>query len=256
MKKALLLTISIGLILPLLLILCLSAVQHWEYPTWLGNGLTWSNWKLTLSGSNGLLSNFGLSLGLSSLVAVVATVLGFVFSRALSRHPKSRKLVSLALYPYLLAPVILAAMWQYYFVWMGLSGTVAGVMLAQLLFISPYATIFYFAFWSDRMAQLEFQASTLGAHPWQVFRKVIAPAAKNWSVICLLQCFLISWFEYGLTRLIGVGKVATLPVVTMQLVKEANPYFAAVAACLMVLPLVALLIVNQQLFTKSVEGVY
>ncbi|MCB0682427.1 MAG: ABC transporter permease subunit, partial [Saprospiraceae bacterium] len=123
----------------------------------------------------------------------------------------------------------------------------------QVLFVFPYGLLFLSTFWNDRLKQTAFQATTLGASSWQLYRSVLIPMARPWLFICFVQCFLISWFEYGITQLIGVGKVPTLTIRTMQYVREADPHQAALASCLMVLPVLLLLVVNQRLFLKRVD---
>ena len=59
-------------------------------------------------------------------------------------------------------------------------------------------------------------------------------------MVCFFQTFLISWFQYGLTLLVGSGKVETLPLKVYDYVSEANLGYAAVAGCLLVLPPVLL----------------
>ncbi len=74
-------------------------------------------------------------------------------------------------------------------------------------------------------------------------------------LICFFQTFLISWFQYGLTLLIGAGKVQTLPIKVYDYVNEANIFYAAMASCLLILPPAALLWVNKRfVFNEMREG--
>ncbi|MEO1805346.1 MAG: ABC transporter permease, partial [Bacteroidota bacterium] len=63
----------------------------------------------------------------------------------------------------------------------------------------------------------------------------------------------ISWFEYGLTTLIGVGKIQTLTLKVYQYVNEANIYFAALASCLLFLPPLILIWVNKRFVFRPIE---
>lgn len=69
--------------------------------------------------------------------------------------------------------------------------------------------------------------------------------------MCFFQAFLISWFEYGLTTLIGIGKVQTLTVKVFQYIGEANIFHAALASLLLALPPAGLLWVNKQVLFKT-----
>ncbi|WP_204314462.1 hypothetical protein, partial [Klebsiella aerogenes] len=60
---------------------------------------------------------------------------------------------------------------------------------------------------------------------------VIIPLSKPLLLVCFFQCFLISWFEYGLTSVIGYGKIQTLTIKVYQFLTEANIYYAALSCC-------------------------
>jgi len=51
-------------------------------------------------------------------------------------------------------------------------------------------------------------------------------------LLCFFQTFLLSWFQYGLTMLVGGGQVKTLPLKVYDFVWEANVFYAALASCL------------------------
>jgi putative spermidine/putrescine transport system permease protein len=244
----------VGLLLPMLSLIYLSVVQQWSYPQLWDAAFTWENWGNALGGTDGLLASFVTSALLALTIGLVATAGGFVVGRAIMYHRRQRWLLSLAYYPYLIAPVVLGVMLQFYFIKLGITGTVVGVIVAQFLFIFPYAVLYFAGFWTAQTRAIEGQATTLGASRWQVYRKVLLPMARPWLAICFFQCFMISWFEYGVTQYVGIGKVSTLTVRTMQYVKEANPHVAAVAACLMVLPLVAFLLLNRRLLIRNAQS--
>ena len=96
------------------------------------------------------------------------------------------------------------------------------------------------------MQELEALSYTLGGSRWQTFRKVLLPLSKNAMLLCFFQVFLISWFEYGLTNLIGVGKIKTLTVSVFNFINEANIFYAALACCLLVFPPMILLYINKR----------
>lgn len=236
--------------LPIVAILLLSLVNQWGYPSLLGH-FTLDNWRNTLGGAEGLGTSFLLSLFLSATISLTSTTAGFIFSRNIAYSTQKKWLLPLAYYPYLVAPVVLGIVWQYFFLQAGLSGRLWGVVLAQFLFAFPYSVLLFAGYWGKEIKDMEQQAVNLGADGWQVYRKVLIPAARGWIFISLFQTFLLSWFEYGLTSVVGIGKVPTLTLRTMVYVKEANPHYAAVAACLMVLPLLALLLVNRSIFAQK-----
>ena len=93
---------------------------------------------------------------------------------------------------------------------------------------------------------MEQLVATLGGNTWQTYTRVLLPMAKGALLVCFFQTFLISWFEYGLTRLIGVGKVQTLTLKVFQYVNEANIFYAALASILLAMPPILLLWINKK----------
>lgn len=242
--------VPLFVVLPLISIIYLSLVSVWTFPDLLDAQFTGKVWGGLFTGNAALLASFGLSLFISGTLAVVATAFGYFISKFLLFELRKRSWIQLAFYPYLIAPVILGAMLQFYFVRWGLTGTVAGIMIAQAFFILPYSVLLLSTFWTEQLRQLAFQAYSLGANSQQVNREILFPMAKPWLLLSLVQCFLISWFEYGMTQLIGVGKINTLTISTMRYVKEADPHQAALSACLMIIPVLIILVINQRLFRK------
>jgi len=236
--------------LPLLTVGYLSVVTAWQFPQLWDAPFSFRHWQSLLEDTNQLGRSLGLSLLISGSLALVGTALGFWVSRELCFRLQRRSWLQLAYYPYLIAPVVLGAMLQFYFVRWNLTGSILGVMLAQLLFIFPYSVLLLATFWSEEVRKLALQAHSLGASDRQVNRQIIFPLARPWLILSMVQCFLISWFEYGITQLIGVGKVPTLTIQVMHFVKEANPHQAALAASLMLLPLLFVLLANRRLLTN------
>ncbi len=98
---------------------------------------------------------------------------------------------------------------------------------------------------------MEQLVQTLGGNRWQSYRRVLLPMAQGLLLVCFFQTFLISWFEYGLTTLIGVGKVQTLTLKVFQYINEANFYNAALSSSLLVLPPIILLYFNKKYLFKK-----
>lgn len=234
------------MLLPLLSLIYLSLQSAWRFPELWSPESGLQHWRDTLQGSNALLQSLVLSLSLSGSIALCCACGGLLISGLIMRQNRPYRWLVLAYFPYLIAPVVLAAMLQFYFVSLRLNGSFGGVWLAQGLFVLPYAVLFFSGFWTGNTARLMAQAQTLGANPIQVLQRVIWPMGRPWLVMGIFQCFLLSWFEYGLSRLIGVGKVHTLTIQTLYFVQEGNPHLAAVASLLMLIPPMILLLVNRR----------
>lgn len=253
-RSARLLMWSIGLsfILPLVVIGLWSVADTWRYPVLLPT-FTGSHWHRLISGQHLLLNGLLRSTGIAISIALVNTLLGFYISRAIAYHRQKRWWLFLAYWPYVIAPVILAALVYLLFLRWGWAGTWSGVWLGHSFLALPYAVIVFQPFWTAQIKAYMQLAATLGASKMQLLFTVLFPLAKGILLVGGFQTFLISWFEFGLTSLLGVGKVQTLPVLVYQFIQEANPFLAAVAALILIIPPAIVLWINKRfLFTKLV----
>ncbi|PKP26919.1 MAG: ABC transporter permease [Bacteroidetes bacterium HGW-Bacteroidetes-2] len=245
--------ISIGF--PVVFLLVLSLGRRWAYPNILPEQISFANWEFLQQSDSKLFQAFFVSLGISLCVAVFVTALGFVISKFIAYSQRRNTFLVLAYIPYLLSPVIMAIIFQYYFIITGLTGTFLGVIIAQFLVAFPFGIIIYLNFWNAQLKSMEELSYTLGGSRWQTYKKVLLPLSKNALMLCFFQVFLISWFEYGLTNLIGSGKIRTLTVSVFNFVTEANIFYAALACFLLILPPMLLLYINKRfiLFVEKTE---
>lgn len=237
------LSVLIGL--PFVLLLLLALGQVWRFPDVLPPTYSLDAFARILSSDSGLLNGLGLSLALSTTVAVVATGLGFVMARAVARSSRPDWWVTVSYLPYALPPVLLAVVIQPSIIRLHLSGSLGGVILGMLLITVPFTTLFFRSFWSRQARQYEQLAQTLGCTPAQALTRVLLPLARPLLVTCLFQTFLIGWFDFGLTNFLSVGKVRTLTVQVFTYVREANSRLAAVASLLLILIPALLLWLNK-----------
>ncbi|NBB99948.1 MAG: ABC transporter permease [Bacteroidetes bacterium] len=245
---------ALVLLVPPVLLLYLSFSTRWYYPAVFSHPFTTEHWQWVGHAGSPLLQSLGLSLGLSGAVSAVATTAGFFASRHLAYYTRSAYWLLAAYFPYVIAPVIFAVMLNVYLLRLGLTGTVAGVMLAQLVITFPYAVLFFYGFWNERIRAMEHLVQTMGGGYAAVFRHAIWPSARGLAVVCFFQTYLISWFEYGLTQFIGVGRVPTLTVMVFRYIQEANPYLAALAGVLLVAPPLLLLLINRRFLVQRFWG--
>jgi putative spermidine/putrescine transport system permease protein len=241
-----LLAVGVGLAcaFPFAVLVLLSLAERWAFPAPLPPSWQPERW-LTLGG--GLFVRTALlSLAISVSVATLATAAGYVTGKYVAGHRHSRTLLFLAYLPFAMSPVVLGVCLLFLYLKLGLVGTALGVVLAQTIFAYGFAIVLFSAFWTPEIRALEDLVRTLGGGTWQVYREVLLPASRGVLVLCFFQTFLLSWFQYGLTVLVGAGKVQTLPVQVFAFVNEADPYVAALASCLLVGPPLALMWVNKR----------
>ncbi len=250
-KPAVLSIFVLLILFPFVFMVWLSLISGWRFPDIIPQYIGFKNWEVILGSETGLLQSFFSSVIISLSVAIVTTFSGFFISRSVFYHKYSRVLTLFTYFPYILAPVVFAACLSFFFLKMGLFGNITGVIVAQFLITFPYALIFFSSFWNKKVKSYEDLVATLGGNKYQTFTKVLLPLAKSMLLICFFQTFLISWFEYGLTSIIGVGKVQTLTIKVFLFIKESNYYYGALSCCLLIFPPVVLLYFNKRYVFKN-----
>jgi putative spermidine/putrescine transport system permease protein len=231
--------------LPFGLLALLALAPAWRFPAVLPPAYSLGALRCLLAADSDLLAGLGRSLLIAGTVAVGATAGGFVLARAVARSGRGGRWEAATYFPYALPPVLLAVLIQPFIIRLHLSGSVGGVLLGLLLITLPLATLLLRSFWSRQATEYEQLARTLGCSPGQAFGRVLLPLAWPLLRTALVQTFLLSWFDFGLTNLLSVGKVRTLTVQVFTYVGEANGQLAAVASLLLMLPPALLLWLNR-----------
>lgn len=232
---------------PLAYLVLLAAAETWPFPDLLPTAFSLENTRSVLGANNQLLAAFARSVGISTVVALVATATGFWAASRLAYHPRGRVFRSLAWLPYAFSPVIYAFCLLYFFHKTGLAGSIVGVGVAQVIIAFPCCFLLFFNHFDQKMLDFEQLTATLGGSRGQYFWRVLLPVSRPVLWLGFLQAFLISWFEYGLTSVIGLGQVRTLTVAVYQFIGESNAYLAALASCLVGLPPLAFLFLGQKI---------
>ncbi len=227
------------LALPLLVLAGLSAARGWAFPDILPRAWELDALRGLFSGGSSLGSSLVISASLSGAVALASSLTGALAGRFIVARRRPERLRTLALVPFTASPVILGVCLLWVFLKLGLTESPAGVGLAQFALASSFAVVFFADFWRGPLRDLEGAARSLGAGPGALYARILWPLSRRAFALCFLQTFLLSWFQYGLTWLIGGGKVATLTVRVFEYLGEANLRYAATAALVLLIPAAA-----------------
>lgn len=244
--------VALVCLFPAAYILALSFVKRWEALRMLPSEWHTAHWFTALNDAV-LLRSVGVSIVISCGVALVSTAVGFSTSRFIAQHPTAAQrkcLMLLAYAPFAMSPVIFGTSAHIIFIKLGLASTIAGVILAQTMFGCALAVIIFSSFWNEQVFALESLARTLGAGRREVWVRVLIPQARGFLLLTLVQTFLLSWFQYGLTLVIGGGAVQTLPLLVYSAINEANPYYAAVSASILMFPALVMMTLNKRLLVQ------
>lgn len=250
-KSGLLVIISTLVLLPIAILLYISFTKSWFYPNLLPESWSGEAWK-SVGLSAGLLKILVKSLLLSLTVSLVSTSFAFLISKQISAYKKADKLFSLAYLPYAFSPVIYAFCIQFVFIQAGLKGSYSGVFLAQLLITLPFAVLLFAKHWTLQLKNIESLSFSLGASKSQTWFKVILPISRQIIVLSLLQTFLISWFDYGMSWVIGSGVVETLSLRLFQYISESNVAFSAMASLTLIVPPMIILLFQHKIMIRDV----
>jgi putative spermidine/putrescine transport system permease protein len=231
---------------PFAYLLLLSLAGQSPYPDLVPQTFGFDRWRAVFSGGD-LLTSLAISVAVSTAVALLATSAGYVSGRAVARETHPAHFLYLAYLPYAFSPVVLGACLLFFFIRLGLVATLPGVVLAHAIPAFGFSVVFWVPFWNEEKRAMEELVQTLGGTRRQALRRVLLPLSRGPWILCFFQTFLISWFQYGLTVLVGGGNVQTLPVKIYDYLGEADIGYAAVASLLLVVPPLVLMAVNRRI---------
>lgn len=230
--------LTIWLVLPLVPLLIWSFARGWRYPDILPQDWTFAAWEFALSSRSGVLESLGLTALIAALATALAILVGVPAGRALGLYTfRGKALVELLILAPVIVPGIAVALGLHgVFIQLGLTNTVAGVVLVHLIPTLPYMTLVMAGIFASYDPAYEAQARSLGASAWQTFRHVTLPAILPGIIVGGLFAFLVSWSQYVLTLLIGGGRVITLPLLLFNFASAGRNDITGAIGMIYILP--------------------
>jgi putative spermidine/putrescine transport system permease protein len=222
---------------PVAVLIVRALAQSWRFPD-----ITPDMIDVRPAFSAALAGRLGPALGLSVVLAISAgvlgTVIGFAIARTTLRGASTPRRVTLgaAFFTVIVPPLALGVGLQVALLGVGLGGTVLGVLLAHLVPVTGYLTLFAVGVFSSLDPSLEDEARTLGASRWHMVSRVLVPLLRRPLGEAMVLGSLISWGQVAITLLVGGGLVRTLPIELMSIVQSGNDRVAALAALMLSLP--------------------
>ena len=230
--KAVLTAVLFCILLPLAVLLLWSVTGRWPWPALLPE--TWSLRTLRelLLGSASLPRLLGSSIGLALTVAVLGTFIGVLTARATELHDfRGKGLVKLGSFLPLLVPGTVFAMGiQITLIRLGLSDTVAGVILVHLIAALPYCITIMTDVTRQVGCRLEEQAMVLGAGSFRAFFQVTLPALLPGILSSMSMGFILSYSQYFTTLMVGGGRVKTIALVLVPYIQSGDRALSSVYA--------------------------
>ncbi|MDZ7721422.1 MAG: ABC transporter permease subunit [candidate division KSB1 bacterium] len=241
------LVLTAGILLPFLPLLIWAFSRQWLFPdllpeTW---GLRAWNYVFGVAGPQ-VTSALVTSVSVSSLAALFSVALALPAARVLTFSGRKRGLFLQFLFvlPILTPPLSVSMGLHLWFLKLGLTGSLPGVLLVHLTLCVPYAVFVLSGVFSNYNPLIEAQARSLGASKWFVFSRVTLPLILPGIIVAALFAFLLSWSQYLNTLIIGGSKVMTLPVLLFSLLRSGDRPVAAAVSLVIVLPAFAALLIS------------
>lgn len=210
---------------------------------------SWSvKWYPAIFANSKMTAAFWTSLVLAAVVTTISLAIALPAAYALVRlKPAGAEVLSsLFTAPLLLPTIVLGLAILIVFARLGLLATFPGLVLAHLVVTLPYALRVLTTALATLPIAVEEAASTLGASPFTVFRRITLPMMKSGLIGTTALCFLVSFDEVVLSIFMTGPRISTLPVAMYHHVEQqADPLVAALSVLLVVLSLVVVLVVDR-----------
>ena len=220
--------------------------DSWRAPALVPQEWGLRGWRAVWS-SDGALEALATSL----IVAVAATGLSLLLAWPAARVLGERRLrhpgpvfVLLAM-PLLVPPFASGTGLTQWFIRLGLTDTLPGLVLAHLTVALPYAVLVLLSGFGPGLRELEEMARASGLTARQRLAWVTLPASRPALVVAGFLCFLVSWSQYGLSLAVSAGR-PTLPIILLPFVRS-DPQIAAMLSLLFIAPALAALAVTVRL---------
>lgn len=236
----------VWLILPLVPMLIWSFARGWRFPDLLPQDWSLQAWDHALSARSGVVESLGVTVLIAAAATLLSILIGVPAGRALGLYRfRGKGLVELLILAPVIVPGIAVALGLHsVFIQLGLTNTLAGVILVHLIPTLPYMTLVMAGIFANHDPAYEQQARSLGASAVQTFRHVTLPAILPGLIVGGLFAFLVSWSQYVLTLLIGGGRVITLPLLLYNFASSGRNDLAGAIGVIYVLPGVLILLLT------------
>lgn len=175
------------------------------------------------------------SMFIAIVTAFVATTFGSAAAYGLARgdFPGRKTIGFVLLSPIILPTIVIGLGIYFYFSFIGLTGTLLGLILAHSVLTVPYVIVTVSSGIRQIDPNVEIAAGMMGASPFRIFTRVVLPQIRPSLISAALFAFLISFDEVVIAWFISGTKAATLPVVMYSSLKmEVSPIIAAAATML------------------------
>ena len=228
--KILLVAVLFCIFLPMAVVLIWSVTGRWPWPLLLPESYTLRTAKELFFSSASLPKLLKSSISLALTVAVLGTAIGILTARATELYRfRGKALVYMgSFFPLLVPGTVFAMGIQITLIRLGLSDTVAVVILVHLIAAVPYCITIMTDVTAAVGDRLEQQAMVLGAGPFRAFFQVTLPSLLPGILSSMSMGFVLSYSQYFTTLMVGGGRVKTIALVLVPYIQSGDRALSAV----------------------------
>lgn len=228
--KLILAVVLVCIFLPVAVVLLWSVAERWPWPLLLPERYSLRTVRELLFGSAKFSRLMGSSIMLALMVAVLGTLIGTLTARATELYSFRGKtaVYHLTFLPLLVPGTVFAMGIQVTLIRLGLSDTLAGVVIVHLIAAVPYCITIMTDMTRAVGKKLEEQAMVLGAGPVRAFFLVTLPALLPGILSSMSMGFILSYSQYFTTLMVGGGRVRTIALVLVPYIQSGDRALSAV----------------------------
>ena len=230
--------LAVAIFGPLLNMLMWTVTEAWYFPAKLPVRWGFAFWGKVFRPEAGAMTALWTSLLIAVLTVMLSLAVAIPAGYALSKRdlPMRSLFLLFFLLPQAFPTVAVHMNIARIFYSLGLTGTIAGVMLVHaiqgLVFAVWIASASFAAIGTEQVEA----ARNLGASPLRAFLTVSLPLAAPGLMASAIFVFLISLDEFSGTFFVGVPNVRTLPLTMLNAAMEGNYQIASITALLLLVP--------------------
>ncbi len=224
-----------------------SSLTAAEYTSFPPQGLS-LRWYAEIPRHPEFLDSFRVSLVVAAVTGALATALGTLAALALARHRfrGHDALGTLFLSPLMLPTIVLGIALLQFYTLTGITRTPLALVCGHLVITVPYVIRLVAASLAGFDRTLELAAGTLGATPWQAFRRVTLPLIAPGVAAGAAFATLVSFDDVSVALFLTGPTTVTLPVRIFSYIEQTfDPLVTAVCSILIVLTAVVVIVVER-----------
>jgi spermidine/putrescine transport system permease protein len=185
------------------------------------------------------------SVGIAIVNTVIATALGTMAALAFARYRfRGRTILQLLLFPPVAVPwLVIGTAMLVFFYWIDIKRGLFAILLGHVALSLPYVIVVVGARLATFPRAVEEAAATLGATPWQTFRRVTAPLLAPGVMGGALFAFAVSFDQFVISYFLAPPGTTTLPVEIYGAIRKGfTPEINAISTIIIMVSMGALLL--------------